>query len=131
MSKPFRTSNDLVAAILANLGVLVAGQQPDVEDFNYVNVELDGIFRKLNALDICDVSDPGNIPSVWFRDLADIGAGECCTKFGNSAEEYVKLINKGLGGVQGVDVGSGAAAKSLRQINRGRPTGETLVTHYY
>ena len=131
MTSPFRTSNDLVVAALANLGVLVAGQQPDVEDFNYVNVELDGIFRKLNALDICDVPDPGQIPAVWFRDLADIVAGECCTKFGQSAEEYVKLINKGLGGVQGVDVGSGAAAKSLRQINRGRPTGETLVSTYF
>ena len=128
---PFRTSNDLVVAVLANLGVLVAGQQPDVEDYNYVNVELDGIFRKLNELGICDVPDINNIPSVWFRDLTDIVAGECVTKFGQSAEEYVKLINKGLGGVQGVDVGSGAAAKSLRQINRGRPTGETLVSTYY
>ncbi len=131
MTGAYRTSNDLVVEALANLGVLVAGQQPDVEDFNYVNEKLRAIFDKLNALDICDVPDPQNIPGVWFSDLADIVAGECATKFGQSAEEYVKLINKGLGGVQGVDVGSGAAAKSLRQINRGRPTGEMLVSTYY
>ena len=131
MTGQYRTSNDLVVEALANLGALVAGQQPDVEDYNYVNEKLDAIFRKLNALEICDVPDPQNIPGVWFSDLADIVAGECVTKFGQSAEEYVKLINKGLGGVQGVDVGSGAAAKSLRQINRGRPTGETLVSTYY
>jgi len=127
----YRNSNDLVLEALANLGVLVAGQAPDVEDFNYVNEKLDAIFRKLNALEICMVPDPQNIPGVWFSDLADIVAGECCTEFGVTAEDYIKLINKGIGGAQGVDVGSGAAAKSLRQINRGRPTGETLASYYF
>lgn len=127
----YRTANDLVLEALANLGVLVAGQSPDVEDYNYVNEKLDAIFRKINALDICQIADPQNIPGVWFSDLADIVAGECCTKFGSTAEEYVKLINKGLGGAQGIDVGSGAAAKSLRQINRGRPTYETLPSLYF
>ena len=131
MTGQYRTSIDLVNEALANLGVLVAGQTADVEDFNYVNEKLDAIFRKLNALEICVVPDPSNIPGVWFSDLADIVAGECCTKFGVTADDYAKLINKGLGGVQGIDVGSGAAAKSLRQINRGRPTGETLASYYF
>lgn len=131
MTGQYRTSTDLVNEVLANLGVLVAGQTADVEDFNYVNEKLDAIFRKLNALEICVIPDPSAIPGVWFSDLADIVAGETCTKFGVSDSDYTKLINKGLGGVQGVDVGFGAAAKSLRQINRGRPTGETLVSHYY
>ena len=131
MTGQYRTANDLVNEALANLGVAVAGQVPDVEDYNYVNEKLRAIFDKLNALEICEVPDPSNIPGVWFSDLADIVAGECCTKFGVTADEYTKLINKGLGGVQGVDVGSGAAAKSLRQINRGRYTGETLQSYYY
>lgn len=127
----YRTSTDLVTEALANLGVLAAGQPVDPEDFNYVNEKLDAIFRKLNALNICWVPDPQNIPGVWFSDLADIVAGECCTKFGATPDDYVKLINKGLGGAQGVDVGFGAAAKSLREINRGRPTGERLVAEYF
>ena len=138
MAGQYRTCNDLVLEALGNLGVLIAGQTPDIEDFNYVMIKLDAIFRKLNGLDICNVASnttatPNalDIPGMWFSDLADIVAGECCTKFNASAEEYVKLINKGLGGVQGVDVGSGAAAKSLRQINRNRPTGETLQSYYF
>lgn len=127
----YRVLNDLIYETLANLGVLVAGQTPDIEDFNFVNEKSDSIFRKLAALEVCNVPDPQNIPGEWFSDLADIFAGEVCTKFGVTADDYMKLINKGLGGVQGVDVGFGAAAKSLRQINRGRPTGETLVSLYY
>jgi hypothetical protein len=127
----FRNSVDLVNETLANLGVLVAGQTADVEDFNYVNEKLDAVLRKLSDLEVCDIPDQNNIPGQWYSDLADILAGECCTKFGSSGDEYVKLINKGLGGVQGVDVGQGAAAKSLRQMRRGRPTGEILKSHYF
>lgn len=131
MAGQYRTSTDLVNEALANLGVLEAGQAADPEDFTFVNEKLDAIFRKLNALNICWVPDPSNIPGAWFSDLADIVAGECATKFGATPDDYVKLINKGLGGAQGVDVGFGAAAKSLREINRGRPTYEVLYAHYF
>jgi hypothetical protein len=131
MPGQYRTSVDLVTEALANLGVLSAGQVIDVEDFNYVNEKLDSIFRKLAALEIVYVPDANNIPGAWFSDLADIVAGECATKFGVTPDVYVMLTNKGLGGVQGVDVGFGAAAKSLRAIMRGRPTGETLVVEYF
>jgi hypothetical protein len=127
----YRTSTDLVNEALANLGVLVAGQPANVEDFAFVNEKLDSIFRKIAALEISWVPDPQNIPGEWFSDLADIVAGECCTKFGVTGDDYAKLINKGLGGVQGVDVGMGAAAKSLRQINRGRATREILQADYF
>jgi len=127
----YRTSRDLVLEALANLGVLVAGQNPDVEDYNYVNEKLDSIFQKLNALEICLVPDPDNIPGLWFSDLAAIVAGETAMKFGVTPDDFIKIVNAGLGGVQGIDVGSGAAAKSLRQMNRGRPTGEVLISYYY
>jgi hypothetical protein len=78
--------------------VLAAGQPVDPEDFNYVNEKLDPIFRKLAGLEIVYVADPDNIPGVWFSDLADIVAGECATKFGIAGEEYVDMVNKGLGG---------------------------------
>jgi hypothetical protein len=127
----YRNSTDLVTEALANLGVLAAGQSIDPEDFNYVNEKLDAIFRKIAALEIVVVADPNNIPSAWFSDLADIVAGECCTKFGVTPPDYQILINKGLGGVQGIDVGLGAAAKSLRAIMRGRPTSEILRADYF
>jgi hypothetical protein len=130
MAGPFRNSIDLINEALANLGVLAAGQPTDPEDFAYVSEKLDSIFRKLAALEIVYVADANNIPSEWFSDLADIVAGECATKFGSSPDVWAMLKNNGLGGVQGVDVGFGAAAKSLRAITRGRPTGEALRTLY-
>lgn len=126
INSPFRSSADLVTEALANLGVLAAGQAIDPEDFNYVNEKLDPIFRKLGGLEICYVPDPSNIPGAWFSDLADIVAGECATKFGISGEGYVTLVNKGLGGAAGVEIGAGSAAKSLKIMTRGRPTYEPL-----
>jgi len=131
MTGAYRTSTDLVTEALANLGVLDAGQPIDPEDFNYVSEKLDSIFRKIAALEIVYVADPNNIPGAWFSDLADIVTGECATKFGVTADDYVRLINKGLGGVNGIDVGYGAAAKSLRAMMRGRPTGQPAVTEYF
>src|SRR3974390_1897957 len=133
-----RTANDLVKEALANLGVLAAGQAIDPEDFDYVNSKLDAIFRKLDGLEIVSLPDPsqigGNvafIPSVYFSDLADIVAGECATKFGETPDVHALLLMKGLGGIQGIDVGFGAAAKSLRAIVRGKPTGEVLRVEYF
>jgi hypothetical protein len=128
---PYRTSADLITEALANLGVLAAGQSIDPEDYSYVQTKLDSIFRKIAALEIVYVADADNIPSAWFSDLADIVAGECATKFGATPDDYVKLTNRGLGGVNGIDVGQGAAAKSLRAMQRGRPTGEVLRTEFF
>ena len=130
-NSPFRPSADLVTEALANIGVLAAGQPIDVEDFAYINEKLDAIFRKLAGLEIVAVADAANIPGAWFADLADIVAGECASKFGVMGDEYVKLVNKGLGGAAGVEIGAGAAAKSLKTQTRGRPTYETLRIQNY
>src|ERR1700748_1242244 len=111
-NSPYRTSNDLVTEALANLGVLSAGQPIDVEDFNYVQEKLDSIFRKLAALEICYVPDANNIPGAWFSDLADIVSGEGGAKFGANPDNYIVLVNRGLGGASGVAVGAGTAAQS-------------------
>lgn len=127
----YRSQADLITKALANLGVLAVGQAQDQEDTASVASDLDSIFRKLAALEICFVADSNNIPGEWFQDLADIVAGECCTKFGSGPEDYAKLVNRGLGGVNGVDVGFGAAAKSLRAITRGKPTYERQRVEYF
>ena len=131
MPGQYRTSTDLITEILANLGVLAAGQPIDPEDFSYVQEKLDAIVRKLAGLEIVYVADVNNIPGAWFADLADVGAGECALKFGKTGQDFVDCVNKGLGGAGNVPVGAGAAAQSLKIMNRGRPTYETLRTHYF
>jgi hypothetical protein len=127
MSGAYRTQTDLVLEVLANLGVLAAGQAPDVEDVAYVTEKLDAIYRMLAALDICYIPDPNNIPGQVFSPLADIVAGDCATKFGSSPDDFAKLTQKGLG----VPPGSGAGAMALKQMSRGRPTYEPLRVHYF
>ena len=127
MAGAYRTQTDLVLETLANLGVLAAGQAPDVEDVQYVTEKLDAIFRMLAGLDICYIADPNNIPGALFSPLADIVAGDCATKFGSSPDDLAKLTQKGLG----VPPGSGAAAMALKQITRGRPTFEPLRVCYF
>ncbi len=132
MAGQYRTSIDLITETLANLGVLAAGQSIDPEDFNYVTARLDPTIRKLAALDIVWIADQNNIPGAFFSDLADILAGECATKFGATPDDVIKLTNKGLGGPPplGGGVGSGAAAMSLKQMLRGRATGEVVYSEF-
>jgi len=130
-NSPFRTSTDLITEALANLGVVASGQPIDPEDFNFVQEKLDSIFRKLAGLEIVYVSDANNIPGEWFSDLADIVAGECATKFGANPNDYMNLVNRGLGGVGGVEVGAGSAAKSLKVMTRGKPTYERFRGEFF
>ena len=130
-TSPYRTQPDLINEVLANLGVLSAGQPTDPEDYNYVAEKLDAIARKLMGLDIVYIPDMNNIPGIFFSDLADIVAGETATKFGMTGQALSDLVNKGLGGAAGTPVGSGAAAKSLKQISRARYTGEVLRVEYF
>ena len=127
MPSPYRTATDLINEALANLGVLAAGQPVDPEDTNYVAEKLDAIMRKIAALEIVTVADVNAIPGAWFADLADIVAGECASKFGATPDDVMKLTQKGLG----VPPGSGAAALSLKQMMRARPTGEVLLVDYF
>jgi hypothetical protein len=130
-TSPYRTQADLITETLANLGVLSAGQPIDPEDYNYVAEKLDAIMRKLAGLEIVYIADSNNIPGVFFSDLADIVAGEVATKFGTTGQALADLLNRGLGGAAGTEVGSGAAAKSLKQISRARPTQEVLRVEYF
>jgi hypothetical protein len=133
MAGQYRTSTDLITEALANLGVLAAGQSIDPEDMNYVSEKLDAIVRMLAGLDIVWIADVNNIPGMFFAPLADIVAGECATKFGATPDDVIKLKNAGLGAAPplGAGVGSGAAAMALKQILRGRPTGEVVSSEFF
>lgn len=131
INSPYRSSSDLVIEALKNLGQIAPGQAIDVEDFNYVNEKLDPTLRLIAGLEIISVADPNNIPGAWFSPLADILAGECATKFGFTGQDLAGLVNKGIGGMAGVEIGAGVAAKALKIMSRGRPTYEIARTLYY
>lgn len=126
INSPFRTSADLVLDVLKNLQVYSVGNPVDPEDFAFVNEKLDPTVRKLAMLEVVYVADVNNIPGAWFSDLSDIVAGECASRFGFKGQDLMDVVNKGLGGSGGVDVGAGTAAKSLKIGGRGRPTYEVL-----
>lgn len=130
-NSPFRSSSDLIVKVLDNLGVLAVGQPVDPEDVAKVSKNLDSLIRKLGGLEIVYVSDRDNIPGEWFADLADIIAGEVATSFGLTGQPLADMINKGLGGVGGIEIGAGTAAKSLKIMTRGKPTYERARTEYF
>lgn len=127
MAGAYRTTQDLVTKVLANLGVLEAGQAIDPEDYQYVVSDLDSIFRMLAAIDVAYVPDANNIPGAMFSALADIVAGEVCVKFGSTVDDRSMLIAKGLG----VPPGTGAAALTLKQMSMGRPTYQRQTAEYF
>lgn len=129
----YQTINNLITEVLANLGVLSSGQVVDPEDYNYVNNVYDPILRKCAALDLGTggiASYDNSIPGEWFMDLVAIVAGEVAAKFGYTGEELAAKKDQGLGGGQ-LDMGQGVAAKSLKQLNRLKPTQEPLRADYF
>lgn len=136
MAGDVKTRQDLILEVLARIGALSPGQPTDPEDYSYVDNSLDPILLMLDGLEIVTVPDTTQIPGQWFVPLADIVAGECCTKFGVTSEDYTILKTNGLGGVTRADgtrikVGDGVAAQALRAIRRLAPTGEVLRIEYF
>jgi len=127
----YDNQTDLINLVLQRVVALQNGTAPDPDDVSQVQANLDLIFRKLAQLEIVYVADPTQIPSEWMIDLADIVAGEVANAFGATPDDWQKLKVNGLGGAQGIDIGAGAAAISLKWMNRSRPTGEPLKTTYF
>jgi len=123
--------NDLALKVLSKLGALAIGQPVAPEDVAKVINSLAAVFDKVAAHEIVYVPDPTQIPGEWFTDLAAIVVGEIAQDFGVATDELGGLVNLGLGGAGAVPVGGGVAAKSLKIMNRGRPTGEELRTYSF
>jgi|SRR5215468_2807780 len=126
------TSTDIIEKTLKNLGVTAAGQSVDPEDRLWVSEEIHPMFLKLEQLEICYVPQEDAIPGAWFEDLAAILAGICAPKFGATNDDYIRWVTAGLGGPPSqVPLGAGAAALSLKQQLRGRPSGEPVRAIYF
>ena len=116
----YRTRSDLVTEALESLGVLAAGQTPEIEDTTRVDEKIPAILADLAGREIVYVADPDNIPEAWFSALADIVAYECRIKFGVSQEAEVTLANANQ-----------EAIAKLKVMLRGRPTYEPLRALYF
>jgi hypothetical protein len=54
-----------------------------------------------------------------------------CAKFSYTGQDRTEMMNAGLGDGVTVEVGGGAAAKSLKQMTRLKPTLEPLKVDYF
>lgn len=110
--------NDLVQAILEELGVLETGQPVAAEDADII---IRRLFPKLEELNERDVSyiDADNISNAQFLPLVKIMANEMASAF--SINDQMKLSNlKALGGPDG------EAEQILKDIVRLRTPRQTM-----
>lgn len=111
----FRTQADLLQEVLENLGVLAAGQTPEVEDLARVKEKLPSIVALLSATEVVVIPDIENIPDEYFIPLAACVAYSCKQKFGIVGDAAVAVDNDYQ-----------IALLQFRVMNRSRPTGEAL-----
>lgn len=109
-----RTRSELVNQALANLGVLDAGQTPEIEDANTVDDHVDTVLAELSAKDIVSIPDDDAIPVALFNVLADLLALDCGPDFHKPSDPRAKLI----------------AENTIRVMVRVRPTYEPQQTDY-
>lgn len=111
-----KTRAELVEKTLENLGVLAAGQSPQVEDTARVTNDLDALMAEFKEREIVDV--PADvIPLAYFKPLAAMVAYECRGSFGVGLEEEAKLKNA-----------NDEAIMKLKVMTRVKPTGEPVQT---
>jgi hypothetical protein len=115
-----KTRNDLVNQALSNLGKLAAGQTADAEDFDAVDSHVDGTLSRLAIRDIATVTDDDAIPVEWFDPIAMIVADDAAPEFGMAGVPSTGQEPPVL-----------AAENMLRELNRGKPTGEHQHTEYF
>lgn len=122
-----KTRKDLVLEALDILGITATGQPAETEDLDKVDDRVPTTLAKLSGLEIVTVGDVEAIQDEWFDDLAAILAHCCMNKFGVTADDQQRLTAGGLGNPPG----TGAAALSLKQMTRARPTREVVKSDYF
>lgn len=115
-----RTEAELIAEALDALGIVGAGQTPELEDTTRIQELIPSIIAMLAATEIVYVPDVGNISQEFFKPLADIIAWECRGKFG--AIDPEDLAN--------LQIANESARRQLKVMQRGRPTYRPLQTQY-
>lgn len=114
-----RTRAELVKSTLESLGVLAAGQVPEIEDTKRVDDELPSIIATLAADEVVYIQDIDNIDEALFSPLADVCAWNVRQKFGISGTDLADLEKAFESG-----------KVTMRRIMRGRPTYAPLRTDF-
>ena len=110
-----KTREELVNEALKNLQAVVAGNEPEDEDYDEVDGKVDTLVAQLAVDEICDVSDLDEIPAEWFDALAELLANNCSTKFGQQFSGDKKNFFEAM----------------LKRANASKPSYETLATEYF
>lgn len=116
-----KTRNDLVNQALRNLGILAAGQTADTEDFEAVDDHVDGTLAQLAVRDIVTIVDDDDIPIEWMEALSVVLADAAAIEFGQAGIPTSPEKPNPVGDAEAL----------LREMNRGRPTGEPQRGEYF
>ena len=111
-----RSREDLILAVLDNLGVTAEGQTPEAEDTAKVDGKMPAILAELRALGICYVDARDGVPFEMFSALADVVAAGCRAIYGVTGDEASALMQA-----------DAMARVTLKTINSGGPTYALLV----
>lgn len=117
-----RSQNELVMAVLENLGALAVGQTVSNEDANAIITRIEPKIEELNARLVGYVpyfpDDPDNaIEDVYFLAFAKVMAYEMATTFGVTADKKAAL-----------KLDNDDAEEVIRAVGRPKGTRQMLVT---
>lgn len=113
-----KTRRELVEEAIGVLGVVGAGQAPEVEDVAKVDSKVEATIDDLRARDVYYVSDAEEVDTEIFLDLAACLAGNCMADFGMANDPRVTAVAM-------------AAENSLRIKSAQGPTYKTLRVDYF
>lgn len=114
-----RTQTELVEQVISNLGVLAAGQTPQLEDIARVKSVVPPAIEFLRATETYYLGSADSIDDAVFLPISHVVAWECRNDFGVSGDQLQTLADS-----------KEAAIKALKIISRQRPTHETLKTEF-
>lgn len=110
-----KTTPDLVAKALSNLGVLAAGQSVTAEDSVQLTDLIPPVLAELEGEGVVNVPDTDEIEDAIFLPLARILAEKAAPEYGRATDEQVIMLAKA----------------QIRKVTYGRPTREPLVGTYF
>lgn len=110
-----KTRAELVAAALANLGALSAGQSPSDEDASTVDAHVDTVLASLSSKGVVTINDDEAIPEEVFGGIADWLTEKAAPNYGRPTSPQAQLH----------------AEVEIRKAIYGRPTREPLTVDYF
>lgn len=107
--------SDLVNKALEILKIKETGQTAEVEDYNIVDDEVEGLLDELSTREICDDFEVEEIPDVLFRWVSVLLADRVSYEFGIPSDPNLAAM----------------AEKKLRQISDVKVYDKTVETDYF